>query len=224
LTQLRQILFLKGSNGGGGTPAERSESAYKEGVSEAEKELREGTATFYIWGLRNSAESLDRRTGIPLEVLAGCAIDAETHARATGHNRTIRKYIHEVGLPANSFKRWEKDLFDLAGYYERRSKTERPSRLTFDGPAAKSTDGKYAIRLLSMKFHEYDGTIIDDSALIINVSGVDRTPIIALCKKDADLLWGPKGSGFAVIRCHGEHGTWFTAVDLNRGKILRDSI
>ena len=95
---------------------------YNTGVAEAERELRDGSATLYIYGLRRSPEFLDRSTGIPFEIIGDCVIDVETKGRADGHNGAIRKYVKERGLPSNSFKRWEEELFDLAGYYKLRAK------------------------------------------------------------------------------------------------------
>jgi hypothetical protein len=200
------------------------DKAYKAGVVEADEELKSGTATLYGHGLRRlDAPLLDRTTGLPIELIAGCVVDSSILGRAAGHNKRIEEFIAKRGLPTNSFKRWEKDLFDLKGYYEKRSKTENPERLRIGGPAAKSPDGKYALRLVKEQLKGPDGTLSDHSSVVISVDDVDQGAVLLIYGENVDCLWGPKGAGFAVIRGKGE-GRWqeFTALDLKRGKLLRD--
>jgi hypothetical protein len=63
-----------------------SSDAYKTGVAEAEKELQEGNATLYAYGTLEDPEFLDRETGLPYKVIAGCLVNEEIGARAAGHD------------------------------------------------------------------------------------------------------------------------------------------
>ena len=125
-------------------------NAYKLGVAEADEELNAGNATIYQYGLVDmmTLELLDRRTGLPLYGIAGCKVDDAIIGRAEGHNHRIDEVIAKRGLPSNSFKPWEKELFDLKGCYQTRSKTEKSFRLALGGPPAKSPDGKCTLRLV----------------------------------------------------------------------------
>ncbi|MFI5458550.1 MAG: hypothetical protein ACHRXM_24215 [Isosphaerales bacterium] len=198
-------------------------AAYKVGVAEADKELKEGKATIYAYGLREAQEFLNRKTGVPYKVIAGCEVNREILARAAGHNDRIRKYIEERGLPSNSFKRWDKELFDLKGYYETRTETERPHRLSAGGTGVKSSDGKYRIRLVKTQFRDDDdGSVSDYASVVVSVDGVDHEPLHVLSYEgNVDFFCGPKDSGFAVIRCKGKDKPAFMAVDLKRGRWLR---
>jgi hypothetical protein len=208
-----------------------------------------------VYGLRRGLEFLDRETGLPQQPIAGCVVDNTIIGRAAGHNGRIKEFIAERGLPGNSFKRWEKELFDLKGYYGRRKKTERPIHLAFGGPVAKSPDGKYTLRLVTtpreqpkgeplhvaldrleakspeakamLRFvttppEESEGKPRYYPAIVITAGGVDHKPVMLLQEGQMDCFWGPAESGFAVIRCRWEETLIFTAVDLRRGRVLRE--
>src|SRR4029079_8397779 len=70
----------------------------------------------------------------------------------------IEAYIKEHGLPANSFKRWEKELFDLRGFFESQVKVTSPVSLAARGPAAKSPDGGWEVGLGDQSFTMVGGT------------------------------------------------------------------
>ncbi len=142
--------------------------------------------------------------------------------RAAGHNDRISEYILERGLPINSFKRWEKELFDLKGYFEKRTKTEKPHRLSLGGPAAVSPDGESAIWLVHTHRKWRDGSVSDYLQFVVTVGAADRKPFGANNQAGSiDVFWGPIGSGFAVIRAREEKITDYTAVDVKRGTSLR---
>jgi hypothetical protein len=98
---------------GNGLPAQESDlkeskefrNGYKQGVAEAEKELKEGRPTLYLSGLQMSLEHLDKETGLPYRVIAGCVVDDGIVGREQGHDETIREHIKAHGLPASSFKK-----------------------------------------------------------------------------------------------------------------------
>ena len=200
---------------------EEYDAAYKTGATEADKELKAGEATLYVFGLRRGREFLDRETGLPCSMIAGCVVDSTICGRGAGHNDRIRKFIAERGLPSNSFRRWEKDLFDLGGYYLKRSKTENPFRLTVGAPAVESLDGGYTLRLVTMSRRFRDGTVWKYSSVVISVAGVEHKEVGFYDSEAVDCFWGPRESGFLVIRCKGEHELEFEALDLKRGKALR---
>jgi hypothetical protein len=72
------------------------------------------------------------------------------------------------------------------------------------------------------KYQYFDGTFKDGPALIVSVNGVDHEALLVFYTGNVDFFWGPKESGFAVIRSKGEYGTSFMALDLKRGKCLGD--
>jgi hypothetical protein len=199
--------------------------AYNRGAAEADAEIRRGEASIYTWGTTDQPlEFLDRGTGLPIKVIAGCVISEENIERAKGHDDRIRRYVAEKGPPDNSFKRWEKDLFDLKRYYEVRMETETPLRLILGRPAVKSSDGKYAVRLVR-KLPEL-GEGLEKMCVIITVSQADHEALPVFHGKAAniDAIWGPKRSNFIVVRCEREDNSFcFIAVDLRRGKMLRAS-
>ncbi len=221
--------WLLASQQPGATPRKSAEAwyaaSYNAGVAEADKELEEGTATIYAYGERHApVNHIDWETGLPYESIAGCTVTERIKARANGHNDRIRRYVEERGLPRNSFKPWSKELSDLNGYYKTRARIEGVHRLSRDGPVVKSSDGKYAVRLVKARWKRLDGGFVDVSSVVVSVNGVDRKPFVTvglMKRTHADLLWGPKGSGFAVIHPGGDGESSSFAVDLNRGKWLR---
>jgi hypothetical protein len=194
--------------------------AYRAGISEANQELKDGKATLYFSGLTRPSEFLDSKTGLPLKRVAGCVPTSAEEGLEAGHNMRISEYIAENGLPENSFKRWEKDLFDLTHYYLARTKTGDPIRLQLDGPAATSPDGKFNLRLVPEQIKRSAGTHWDTQSLVISGDKAGRETIWLEGKMD--FFWGPPESGFAVIRSYHRQTLTFTAVDLKRGRLLRE--
>jgi len=101
---------------GGIAASDRQDASYRQGVMEANAELERGVATLYTYGLRRDLSLFDRTTGLPLLAIAGCMVDDHTVRRAQGHNDTINRYIAQRGLPPNSFKPWEWELYHLKKY------------------------------------------------------------------------------------------------------------
>jgi hypothetical protein len=194
---------------------------YRTGVAEAEQQLEACQATIYVYGLRDLGEFLDRRTGLPLEPIAGCVVDNTILGRATGHNERIKKFILETGLPGNSFRKWEKELFDLKGYYEEQIRKQKPFRLTASGPPTKSADGKYTLYLDKTQHEERNGTVLDRLSILIMGTGNDRKRYELFHPGDVDCIWGPEGTAFAVIRMNTRNAATLEALDVERGKLLR---
>ena len=197
--------------------------AYKQGQDEAHKELKGERATIYTFGLRSLFEHLDRDTGLPYEVIAGCEVDDEILGRAAGHNDRVLEQIKKDGPPGYSFKRWEKELFDLKGFYEPPSRAGKVHRLSLGDPAIKSPDGGVTIHAVKRSFTKDDGGLGESLAVEITVNGVVKKPQrIFFDEGDSDFCWGPKGSNFAVVRSRGKGEPWFMALDLRTGQRLRE--
>jgi len=203
--------------------------AHKKGVEAAEAELKEGRATLYTYGLRMGFENLDRKTGLPYKTIAGCVVDSQIMGRASGHNDRISAYINTHGLPPNSFKEHEGALFDLKGFFDRESKAQEPSRLKAGDRALKSPDGKYSIRPVESSFRKDDGS--PGAMLNLVITGevaTHRSLPVFWDEGETDLLWGPRGSRFAVLRCkmvkrrNDYFSCFYLAVDLQRGEWLRE--
>ena len=199
------------------------DAAYKKGIFEADKEWEAGEATIYVYGTRELGEFIHRNTGLRYKAIAGCVADEAIEARAAGHNQRIKELITNRGLPKNSFKPWEKELFDLKSYYDVRIKTEKPFRLTVGGKAATSPDGKYEVRLIKRPVNQPDGTTVEFSSLVVVIDGNKEGRQIRMLENEMDCIWGPKNSGFALVRIsYGKKDlSEFKAVDLIRGEPLR---
>jgi hypothetical protein len=195
---------------------------YKQGVGEAEQELKEGHPTLYAFGLRMSVENVDRKTGLPFTFIAGCEVDDRILGREQGHDARIREHIKVHGLPASSFKKWEKELFDLKGFYNVQTKTAKSAPLAVGGPMHVSPDGKYTVAPIQMSFEKDDGTI--SPILGIAVAAQGKKPAhekILWAEDETDFLWGPAGSRFIVIRCRDKSADHYMAYDLERANWLR---
>jgi hypothetical protein len=197
-------------------------AAYEAGRKEADAELAAGQATIYRYGFVRITEGMHRETGLPFRTIAGCEADHEILGRHDGHNARIAESIRAHGLPRNSFKRWEKELYHLRDTFESRAKGEPPHRLTLGGPAFRSSDGTYSIRPVKVASRRDDGRTADDLAVVVGVNGVEHEPLRVFWDEgETDFLWGPEGAGFAVIRCKNKGEPMYLAVDFKRGRWLR---
>jgi hypothetical protein len=196
--------------------------AYQQGRAEAEAQLKENRAGLYASGPRMTTESTDRQTGLPLEWIGGCAIDPSLLGRTDGHNDRIREAIAAHGPPANSFKRWDKELFDLKGYCARRRESVAPHRLCADGPALKSPDGRFTVRPVKTRVEGPNGRGADRLEIVVGEPGFERpAAVVDFDEGPAELVWGPQGSGFAVIHCRRHEHDRYMALDLRTGRWLR---
>jgi hypothetical protein len=199
-------------------------AAYEAGRKEADAELAAGQATIYRYGWVRITEEMDRETGLPFRTIAGCVVDDEIIGRHDGHNARITESVKARGLPRNSFKSWEKELYHLRDTFEARAKSESPHRLTLGGPAFRASDGAYSIRPVKVASRRDDGRTVDDLAVVVGVNGVEHEPLRVFWDEgETDFLWGPEGAGFAIIRSKGEGEPMYLAVDLKRGRWLRES-
>jgi len=193
------------------------------GRAEAETELDLGEATIWTSGLNvgTDFELLDRETGLCFRSF-GCVVDDELAGRMEGHNKRIAEYVRGHGLPKYSFKPWEKELFGLKKYFEGRCRTQKPARLTAGGPAVVSPDGEYTVKLVTRLEHGSEGLKAKSTWIVVGEQEVELFTTW-LSMSDADFFWGPKGSGFAVLRSHNEVGALrdYMALDLRRVRISR---
>ncbi len=131
----------------------RSPSPYNSGWWEAERELWRGDASIYCGGYRSHFSdfcNLDLETGLPYRDVYSCVVQAGDLERVKGHNDRIEQYIRWHGLPTNSLKPWEKQLFHLKHYFDVRTQNVKPIRLLTGGKAAVSPDGRKTFRLVDL--------------------------------------------------------------------------
>jgi hypothetical protein len=194
-------------------------SGYVRGCTEADLQIAKSEATIYTYGLRAGLDNLDRETGLPVEAIAGCVVDETTEGRAAGHNARIQRYIKSYGLPSNSLKPWETELFDLRGFFEARWKAGQSIHLRAGGPAAISPDGNREVVLMERSVRGNGKELRASIRVCGNRSGTDiylfsdRNPV--------ELVWGPTRAGFAVLQGYTDNAMYYEAVDLRAGAYLR---
>ena len=194
---------------------------YKQGIAEAEKELKEGHPTLYMSGLQMSFEHLDKKTGLRMTPIAACVVDDRTDGREHGHNKRIMDHIKIHGLPASSFKKWERELFDLRAFFDDQTKTNKPVRLEVGGPKHVSPDGKFTVTPVQSHIEKDDGTSKPVLGIVVTARGQKPMREESIWQGDeSDFVWGPEGSRFIVIRCRG-NGVYYMAFDLECSEWLR---
>lgn len=202
---------------------EAYKAAVAKGRAEAEAELKSGEASIWTYGHPGERlfSPLDPETGLLFSSF-GCVIDDELVGRVKGHNARIAEYIRDHGPPPNSFKPWQKELFGLNEYFENRCRTEQPIPMIVGGKAVVSPDGKYTVRVVKVPGRTPEGKPTESSWLVIGEEDVEsnRAPLLI---SDAELLWGPKGSWFAVLRgkCRMGDQKDYMAVDLRSVRTIR---
>jgi len=199
---------------------------YDSGWWEAECELWRGEVTIYksegltpgdiCSKMRNHICRIDQDTGLPVERIGGCLSEVGDDERTKGHNDHVAQYIRWHGLPKNTLKPWISELFNLARFFDDRSRIDVPKRLVPGGPALVSPDGRNSVRLVG-------GRRSDSLEVVITAGDVPLGNwYIRADMGDSDLLWGPEGSRFAVIRSITEYEEHYEAHDLRTGRHLRD--
>ena len=90
-------------------------TVYDSGWWEAERDLWLGQAKLYGCAglMRGDMCSIDEETGLLVD-RPGCVSYPGYDQRMKGYNDRIAQYIQRHGLPGNTFKPWEKELFNLA--------------------------------------------------------------------------------------------------------------
>jgi len=176
-------------------------AAYEQGRREAEQETAENRATIYLTGYGALYIGLDRATGLPCTAIAGCETDDAAAGRQEGHNERVGQFIKEHGLPSYSRKAWERELFDPKGYFDAKSEEQPPVRLTLNGPAVTSPDGKFALRLAGEPI-EPGSADFRVWLVLKNAAGKEELhlPEGHEAARVTDLIWGPEGSDTAFLR------------------------
>ncbi len=203
-------------------------SYYDVGWWEAEREIWRGELTVFRSEhcdcehcSSDEGHGVDRVTGLPVKWFWGCQIEAGEQERVHGHNLRVAQYIRWHGLPKNSFKRWEKELFDLANYFDTQSRIETPKRLCAGGTVLVAPDGKTRVEPLSRRGD--DGSVSEYALDLVISAGDDVVgkPCVRSEKGDSELVWGPPGSRFVVVRTLEAHEESFKAYSLWNGGCLR---
>jgi hypothetical protein len=117
------------------------------GMAFAREELRSDTAVIIMTG---DNWLLDRETGLNIWS-TGCCPDKGMEGYIRGYNLMVHRYIRRKGYPLNSRKKWEDVLFNLNSYFDKRAQSERPMRLSVNGPPIVAPDGKTLLYLKSRK-------------------------------------------------------------------------
>jgi hypothetical protein len=98
-------------------------------------------------------------------------------------------------------------------------KHPRSERLFAGGPAVRSPDGRVSVRPIADE--RYDGCPGGGLRVVIAAGqAVLDDPYVCLDKRHSDLIWGPNGSAFAVIRSISENWESYKAYDLRTGLCL----
>jgi len=198
----------------------RTDRYYAAGWWDAERELWQGTASIY-GGSDFEFCDVDRDTGLLITHRDTCFTNEYDRERNQGHNDHIAQYIRWHGLPRNTLKPWEKELFHLKQWFDETSQTVAPTRLVAGGQAVVSPDGRNSVRpVLAVND---DGSPDNDSLKVVIAAGnvVLDDWYARAHEGESDLLWGPDGSRFVVIRSITTRGEEFQAFDLRTGRQLR---
>jgi hypothetical protein len=200
-------------------------SYYDSGWWEAEREIWRGELTIYGYvgggGGFSDICRIDRGTGLLITSFSACVREPGEDQQIRGHNDHVMQYIRWRGLPGYSLKRWEKELFELASYFDIRSQLDTPRTLSAGGPVLIAPDGKARVQPVAGR--GYDGSLSDD-LLDLVISAPDAVvgkPCIRFLRGHSDLVWGPPGSQTVVVLTSEAHRESFAAYGLWSGVLLR---
>lgn len=196
---------------------------YAAGWWDAECELWRGDVTIYsLGGLRmGDSCNVDEDTGLPINFVCACVIGKGDRERVLGHNDRVNRYIRSHGLPKNTLNPWRNELFGLKAYFDGHTRTHGSQRLLAGGPAVASPDGKRSIRPVAAV--KDDGSPSDSLKVIIAAGdAVLGDWYVRFGKGESDMVWGPEGSQFVVIRTIAEKTEHYEAYDLRTCRYLRN--
>lgn len=202
------------------------EAAYAKGCEEAARELEQGRPVLYTYGLvRNT---LDRETGLPLVAISGCLVDDAILGRAAGHNERLKEQIAAHGALAGSYKAWDKELFDLKGFFAAADAAKRSGTLELDGPIVKSPDGKSSLGLRRIPADPNSAAATASDLLASSEKGettISLAPHLSSAGK-VEVAWGPEGSNLAMVRwsdlsANSAADRVIAAVDVKIGRWIR---
>lgn len=199
---------------------------YEQGRREADAQIASGVVTIYAYGLRMPLSNFDPDTGLPFQAIAGCVVDDQILGRAQGHNERVLQYVKSGKTPMNSHKDWTDDLNDLLRTYTSQSQLQKPVRLTAGGPPFVSPDGRFKVQFVCSECDQQKpvAPMHLEAKLMIAAPG-SKSPRSYTCfhgKNPMDFVFGPRGSGFGVIRTETpERVVDFQAVDLHVPCLLK---
>lgn len=196
--------------------------AYRQGRAGADAQWKAGRVCLYTYGLRGIGDNLDPETGLACEGIAGCEVDDAILGRAAGHDERVAELIEQKGLPPGSFKPRLAELSGLAAYFRSRTGEDAPRGMDAEGPGLRSADGRHVVRLVTDIYERGDGGVGRTLSLALD-EGKNASPkrCILLGDCEPQLVWGPSGSGFVVVRGRSEGFDIYEAIDLNRGRSLK---
>jgi hypothetical protein len=195
---------------------------YAAGWWEAECELWRGEATVDGGGGFSVGDfcNIDEETGLRFRGGSGCVVHEGDRERDSGHNDHIAQYIRWHGPPRNTLKPWKRELFNLARYFNERSRSDVPKPLLAGGPELISPDARNSVRPIAAM--RDDGTPSDALEMVFSAGNVVlRVWRVRWEKGESDLLWGPNGSRFVVVRSTSEKKEHYSAYALSDGWPLR---
>jgi hypothetical protein len=199
---------------------------YELGRREADAQISSGAVTIYSYGLVMSLSNFDPETGLPFQPIAGCVVDDRILGRAQGHNERVLQYVKSGKTPTNSHKDWTDDLNQLLRTYTSQTRLQKPVRLTAGGPPFVSPDGRFKIQFVCSECDQKKplAPMHLEARLMILAPGA-KSPKGYACvhgKNPMDFVFGPRGSGFGVIRTETpERVVDFQAVDLHVPCLLK---
>jgi hypothetical protein len=215
------IIAVLGLSAGAFVHYQRNGSHYSAGWWEAEQELWQTSATIYQLGGYRLGDicSVDQETGLPVARITGCMVEVGDEERLKGHNDHIDQYIHWHGLPSNTLKPWEQELFHLKRWFDDQSRNDRPKRLVGGTTAVIAPDGIHGVR--PVQDVDLDGSPSEGLKIIVACKGVVVNQRYArVSKGESELLWGPKNAPFFVIRSVTQDCEEYCAFDSRTGRHL----
>ena len=168
-------------------------------------------------------EEIDRETGLYFEPIPPVGdYDYIIHdKRVQSHNETIKKYIKDNGIPKNSFKPWEKQLFNLRAFYEAQSQINQAIHLDLGGAEVVSPEGKYGLKLEMRTMKTQPAT---NQICLTSINSNKEEASMIVNQPQINLVWGPPGSWFMVFeRRRLQNGATkdYVAYDLRNQRVIR---
>jgi hypothetical protein len=211
-------VLAEGDDGFGDTRATPFyKTIYRKSSDEAETALKEGRPRLFSYGMLGISD-LDPETGLAVERIAGCCVDAEVLGRAEGTNDRVRAWFKEHGPTPNSLLRWKDELTDLPAFFAARTKARATISLRIGGPTLKSPDGRFSLRQVAVQVKRGilpNRWTVTTIGLEVSERGVVRE-VLADYFGDGltDLAWGPPGAPFAVVKHLRDEGPDFYILHL----------
>jgi hypothetical protein len=184
-------------------------AAYRKARDEADASLKDGRARLLSYGMLGMSD-LDPETGLAVVPIAGCVVGEDVLGRTEGNNDRVRTWVKEHGPPANSLVRWKDELSDLPAFFAAKTKVGATVPLRIGGPNLTSPDGRFTLRQVAVRVNKAP-TPFDRTVTTIGLEVSERGTIREVMTDDwgdglTDLVWGPPGAPFAVVKSRGHDG------------------